>query len=241
MQTFSDERPTAPGEGDLAAFLEEVSLLTDLDTAALGGGVVTLMTLHNAKGLEFPVVFLAGCEENLFPLARALESPREYEEERRLFYVGLTRAKDRVYLSYAHERYRWGQNTIAGPSPFLAELPEDLVEWEEEPLSRWGGWHGRRTSFGFGGGSGSADAARATAWDNTIAVDDPAGDSVEPDEVSDLAPAYRPGERVAHREFGPGTIKAVSGTGRDLKVTVRFDRAGEKRLVARFARLEREW
>ena len=240
VQTFSEERGSAPGEGDLAAFLEEVSLLTDLDTAAVGGGVVTLMTLHNAKGLEFPVVFLAGCEENLFPLARALESPREYEEERRLFYVGLTRAKDRVYLSYAHERYRWGQSTIAGPSPFLAELPEDLVEWEEEPLSRWGGWHGRRTSFGLGGGSGSGETAGASAWD-TVAVDDPAGDSVEPDEVSDLAPAYRPGERVAHREFGPGTIKAVSGTGRDLKVTVRFDRAGEKRLVARFARLEREW
>ncbi|HYO46967.1 MAG TPA: UvrD-helicase domain-containing protein [Gemmatimonadota bacterium] len=240
VQTFSDERRTPLGEGDLAAFLEEVSLLTDLDTAALGGGVVTLMTLHNAKGLEFPVVFLAGCEENLFPLSRALESPREYEEERRLFYVGLTRAKDRVYLSYAHERYRWGQSTVAGPSPFLAELPEDLVEWEEEPLSRWGGWHGRRTSFGFGGGSGSGEGSGASAWD-TVAVDDPPGDSVEPDDASDLAPAYRPGERVAHREFGPGTIKAVSGTGRELKVTVRFDRAGEKRLVARFARLEREW
>ena len=241
VQTFSDERGSQPAEGDLAAFLEEVSLLTDLDTAAVGGGVVTLMTLHNAKGLEFPVVFLAGCEENLFPLSRALESPREYEEERRLFYVGLTRAKDRVWLSYAHERYRWGQSTVAGPSPFLAELPEDLVQWEEEPLSRWGGWHGRRTSFGFGGGAGASETARAAAWDNTLAVDDPAGDSVEPDEISDLAPAYRPGERVAHREFGPGTIKAVSGTGRDLKVTVRFDRAGEKRLVARFARLEREW
>ena len=241
VQTFSDERGSQPGDGDLAAFLEEVSLLTDLDTAAVGGGVVTLMTLHNAKGLEFPVVFLAGCEENLFPLSRALESPREYEEERRLFYVGLTRAKDRVWLSYAHERYRWGQSTVAGPSPFLAELPEDLVQWEEEPLSRWGGWHGRRTSFGFGGGGGDSESARAAAWDNTVAVDDPAGDSIEPDEVSDLMPAYRPGERVAHREFGPGTIKAVSGTGRDLKVTVRFDRAGEKRLVARFARLEREW
>jgi DNA helicase-2/ATP-dependent DNA helicase PcrA len=240
VQTFSEERRSPLGEGDLAAFLEEVSLLTDLDTAALGGGVVTLMTLHNAKGLEFPVVFLAGCEENLFPLSRALESPREYEEERRLFYVGLTRAKDRVYLSYAHERYRWGQSTIAGPSPFLAELPEDLVQWEEEPLSRWGGWHGRRTSFGFGGGSGAGEASGASTWD-TVAVDDPPGDSVEPDDASDLAPAYRPGERVAHREFGPGTIKAVSGAGRDLKVTVRFDRAGEKRLVARFARLEREW
>ena len=203
-----------------------------------GGGVVTLMTLHNAKGLEFPVVFLAGCEENLFPLARAIESPREYEEERRLFYVGLTRAKDRVWLSYAHERYRWGQSTVAGPSPFLAELPEDLVQWEEEPLSRWGGWHGRRTSFGFGGG-GDGEPARAATWDDTVAVDAPPGDSVDGEETSDLAPAYRPGERVAHREFGPGTIKAVSGAGRDLKVTVRFDRAGEKRLVARFAQPRR--
>ncbi|MBA3583552.1 MAG: UvrD-helicase domain-containing protein, partial [Gemmatimonadetes bacterium] len=101
VQAFSAERAVPEGEGDLAAFLEEVSLLTDIDQAAMGGGVVTLMTLHNAKGLEFPVVFLSGVEEGLFPLGRAIESPREYEEERRLFYVGLTRARDRVLLSYA--------------------------------------------------------------------------------------------------------------------------------------------
>ncbi|HUP20374.1 MAG TPA: UvrD-helicase domain-containing protein [Gemmatimonadota bacterium] len=243
VQSFSEERATPDGEGDLAAFLEEVSLLTDLDEAELGQGVVTLMTLHNAKGLEFPVVFVAGCEENLFPLARAIESPREYEEERRLFYVGLTRARDRVYLTYAHERYRWGQTTVAGPSPFLRELPEELVDWEEEPMSAWGGWSGRRTSFSFAGGGGSGSggsAGGASAWDS-VAVDDPPGDTVEPEDVSDLAPAYRPGERVVHKEFGPGTIKAVSGAGRDLKVTVRFDRAGDKKLVARFAKLEREW
>ncbi len=242
VQSFSEERATPEGEGDLAAFLEEVSLLTDLDVAEMGQGVVTLMTLHNAKGLEFPVVFVAGCEENLFPLSRAVESPREYEEERRLFYVGLTRARDRVYLTYAHERYRWGQTTVAGPSPFLRELPADLIQWDEEPMSAWGGWSGRRTSLSFAGGGtpGGGSAGGASAWDS-VAVDDPPGDTVEPEDASDLAPSYRIGERVVHKDFGPGTIKAVSGAGRDVKVTVRFDRAGDKKLVARFAKLEREW
>jgi DNA helicase-2/ATP-dependent DNA helicase PcrA len=243
VQAFSDER-AAPGEGDLDGFLEEVSLLTDIDQAANLGGAVTLMTLHNAKGLEFPVVFLSGCEEGLFPLARSIESPREYEEERRLFYVGLTRAQNRVYLSYAHERYRWGQTTIAGPSPFLLELPTDLVEWEEEPLSGWPSWS--RAGRGGAHRSGTArppwsgSSHGAAAWD-TIATDDPPGDSVEPEEVSDLAPSYRAGERVVHREFGAGTIRSVSGTGRDVKLVVRFDRWGDKKLVARFARLEKEW
>ncbi|MBW3660539.1 MAG: hypothetical protein KY397_02755, partial [Gemmatimonadetes bacterium] len=133
-----------------------------------------------------------------------------------------------------------------GPSPFLRELPEELVEWEEEPMSAWGGWSGRRTAFSSGGAGSSGDGSAwgggggASSWDS-VAVDDPPGDSVEPEDVSDLVPDYRPGERVVHKEFGPGTIKAVSGVGRDLKVTVRFDRAGEKKLVARFARLEKEW
>jgi DNA helicase-2/ATP-dependent DNA helicase PcrA len=232
VQTFSGEHEEQGG--DLGAFLEEVSLLTDIDQANLGGGVVTLMTLHNAKGLEFPVVFLTGCEEGLFPLARAIDSPREFEEERRLFYVGLTRAKDRVFLAYAYERYRWGQASAGGPSPFLLELPEQLIEWEEEPLSGWGGSYGRRAPAQETVGGGLA-----SAWD-TLAVDDAPVETTAQD-LSDLAPDYRHGERVQHSEFGTGTIVKVTGAGRDLKITVRFDRGGEKRLVARFARLEKEW
>jgi DNA helicase-2/ATP-dependent DNA helicase PcrA len=250
VQAFSDERATPPGQSDLEPFLAEVSLLTDIDQVDLRGGAVTLMTLHNAKGLEFPIVFLAGCEEGLFPLARSIESPREYEEERRLFYVGLTRARDRVFLSYAHERYRWGQSNVAGPSPFLMELPAELVEWEEEPMSGFPAWAGARSgpwrgavrtrSGGASGWSSGRSEGDPTSWD-TIATDDPPGDSVEPEEVSDLVPAYRLGERVVHRDFGAGTIRAVAGAGRDLKLTVRFDRHGEKKLVARFARLEKEF
>jgi DNA helicase-2/ATP-dependent DNA helicase PcrA len=119
------------------------------------------------------------------------------------------------------------------------------VDWEEEPLSSWGTWSGRgrardRAGASDGNGVSRGRAGGASAWD-TIAVDDPPGGTVEPEEISDLAPDYRPGERVHHREFGGGRIVSVSGGGRDLKVTVRFDRAGEKRLVARFARLEKEW
>jgi DNA helicase-2/ATP-dependent DNA helicase PcrA len=150
-----------------------------------------------------------------------------------------------VYLSYAHERYRWGQSNIAGPSPFLMELPPDLLQWEEEPLSGWPRWRReQRTPWSGAESEGKtwsgARSAGDSSWD-TVATDDPPGDSVEPEEISDLAPSYRKGERVVHREFGPGTIRAVSGTGRDLKLTVRFDRWGEKKLIARFARLEKEW
>jgi DNA helicase-2/ATP-dependent DNA helicase PcrA len=249
VQAFSAERATPLGEGDLEGFLEEVSLLTDIDQVSAVGGAVTLMTLHNAKGLEFPVVFLSGCEEALFPLARTIESPREYEEERRLFYVGLTRAKDRVFLSYAHERYRWGQSNVAGPSPFLLELPSELVEWEEEPMSGWPSWGVARSRAPWGGKSESGSApgwssgrsmGDPVTWD-TVATDAPPTGTADPDEISDLAPSYHPGERVVHREFGAGTIKMVNGTGRDLKLVVRFDRWGEKKLVARFARLEKEW
>ena len=134
----------APPEG-LARFLEEVALVSDQDTLEDRPDRVTLITLHAAKGLEFPVVFIVGLEEGLLPHRRALEDERELEEERRLAYVGMTRAKDRLYLLHAHHRSTWGVGAVAEASRFLAELPEELLEAQREdaPFRRGGGWERR--------------------------------------------------------------------------------------------------
>src|SRR5690606_5247071 len=123
------------GEGTLAEFLERVSLVADADEVPEGedhGGVVTLMTLHTAKGLEFPVVFLTGMEDGVFPHQRTMGSAKELEEERRLAYVGITRARQRLYVSRAEVRTAWGSPSYNPPSRFLQELPPELVEWRRE-------------------------------------------------------------------------------------------------------------
>jgi len=117
-------------DSSLTAFLEEVTLLTSVDTWDSSANAVTLMTLHSAKGLEFPVVFIVGLEEGLFPLSRAMESQQELEEERRLMYVGMTRAQEKLYLARAHWRRRWGGGMGTLPSRFLEEIPAELVEAE---------------------------------------------------------------------------------------------------------------
>ena len=130
-----EERMVSEGETPtLAGFLEEVSLVADADEIPEGedhGGVVTLMTLHTAKGLEFPTVFLTGMEEGVFPHSRTLGEKKELEEERRLAYVGLTRARKRLYLSRAEYRSAWGAPNYNPPSRFLEEIPEDLIEWNK--------------------------------------------------------------------------------------------------------------
>ncbi|HEY7529116.1 MAG TPA: UvrD-helicase domain-containing protein [Gemmatimonadota bacterium] len=230
------------GRGDLASFLEEIALLSEVDDAEFGPGAATLLTLHNAKGLEFPTVFIAGVEEGLLPLARAGEEPDDVEEERRLFYVGLTRARERVVLSCARRRARWGASEDAGgPSRFLADIPRELLAVRERR-----GWRspGGPSTFerashdtferrGNGGGRGGGEGAR----DGFIPDED-----VDYASVSDLAPRFTSGERVRHPRFGAGTIRRVTGLGSDLKVTVAFDDDddGERTLVARLARLERE-
>src|SRR5947209_5601050 len=129
---FEEARP----DGTLADFLEQVALVADADEVPdpdETGGVVTLMTLHSAKGLEFPVVFLTGMEDGVFPHMRSLGEPREMEEERRLAYVGITRARQRLYLSRATVRAAWGQTSYNPPSRFLEEVPGDLIDWQREP------------------------------------------------------------------------------------------------------------
>ena len=175
-----------------------------------------------AKGLEWPVVALAGLEEGLFPLARTAGEPGGLEEERRLCYVGLTRARERLYLSWARTRYRYGRLELSQPSRFLEAVPFHAV-------------HERTTTPAWHRTARTAPARRlVTEFLDT--------DDSEAERTQD-APRYVAGERVRHRKFGAGIVRTVSGAGRNLKVTVDFDDpdVGTKNLLAAYAGLERDW
>ncbi len=228
---WSEEATDDPESGTpLERFLAEAALLSAVDTAVGPEEGVTLMTLHTAKGLEWPVVVLTGLEHGLFPLARAEEQPDGLEEERRLCYVGLTRAKDKLYLTWARARRRGGELRPGIASRFLRALPPDIVE-EHRTTSLWApDWGGR--AVGRYGGRGALFPSSA-----------PSASSASEEEASQDAPRYVRGERVRHRRFGSGTIQGLTGTGRDLKVSVAFDDAevGVKQLLVAYAGLEREW
>ena len=223
-----DEAP-ADGEADprsLDAFLERVSLVADSDQipdqseGGEGQGVVTLMTLHTAKGLEFPVVFLTGLEDGIFPHLRSLGDTRELEEERRLAYVGITRAQRRLYVSRATVRSAWGAPSHNPASRFLDELPEPLVDWRrtEADQTRWR----PRTPFS---SPPASTAARAR----------PAGRVTG----EGALPALGAGDRVSHDTFGLGTVVALDGVGDRSVATVDFGSTGVKRLLLRYAPLEK--
>jgi DNA helicase-2/ATP-dependent DNA helicase PcrA len=229
--------PTEEENGTpLERFLAEAALLSSADTVVGNEEGVTLMTLHTAKGLEWPLVIMTGMEHGLFPLARAEEQQSGLEEERRLCYVGLTRAKDKLYLTWARARRRGGELRPGIASRFLRAIPPGIVE-ERRTTSLWApDW-----------GSGGRPDRRSTraAWG---VYESPADSSVgpsdsPPEEASQDTPRYVKGERVRHRRFGSGTIRGLVGTGRDLKVSVAFDdeEVGVKQLLVAYAGLEREW
>jgi DNA helicase-2/ATP-dependent DNA helicase PcrA len=235
------EEVTEEGEGTpLERFLAEAALLSSADTVVGSDAGVTLMTLHTAKGLEWPVVVLTGLEHGLFPLARAEEQPDGLEEERRLCYVGLTRAKDKLYLTWARARRRGGELRPGIPSRFLKALPPEILD-ERRTTSLWTpDWRtaGRASRRSTGQEFGSARAG--AAWSARPPASPP---NSPPEELSQDTPRYVKGERVRHRRFGSGTIQGLTGTGRDLKVSVAFDDAevGVKQLLVAYAGLEREW
>ncbi len=213
---FSERSP----EGGVAAFMEQVSLVADADQIpGEGEGVVTLMTLHAAKGLEYPVVFLTGLEDGVFPHLRTLGDERELQEERRLAYVGITRARERLYLSRAHLRSAWGQTSYNPPSRFLDEVPEALVDWRRSESS---------TAAPAPALSRAADRLVGTARGRS------AGPGLR------AIPDLEIGDRVTHDAFGLGRVTATRGAGDGAQAEVDFGGAtGAKWLLLRYAPIEK--
>ena len=204
-------------EISLAGFLEKVSLVADADEIPEGedhGGVVTMMTLHTAKGLEFPTVFLTGMEDGIFPHSRTLGERDEVEEERRLAYVGLTRARKHLYISRAQYRSTWGAPNYNPPSRFLDEIPEDVIEWRNESSTSVSASLIKRSRVA------TAPPPRAT------------GKKISAIEL-------HIGERVSHDTFGVGTVVSLAGEGDKAEATINFGQYGEKRLLLRYAPVEK--
>ena len=243
-------------ENSLSEFLEGITLSSDIDNLEEQEESVTLMTLHSAKGLEFPVVFLVGMEEGIFPGYQSISEPKELEEERRLCYVGITRAKENLFLTCSKQRTIFGSTSYNPTSRFLNEIPEELLEGYEEAF----GQNHKEELFkdsSYSWTYGSKDnssiktykinekqpvaAANSTLNSNNFMfrtaesflsnLNKKSNDNV------DLS-QYKAGIRVFHKKFGEGTINTVEPEGEDLKVDINFDKVGHKRLMARFAKLE---
>jgi DNA helicase-2/ATP-dependent DNA helicase PcrA len=213
----------------LERFLATAALTTSAEQAGGDPEGVTLMTVHTAKGLEWPVVAVAGLEDGLFPLSRALETPEGAEEERRLAYVAITRARDRLVLTWARARRRGGQLLPGLPSRFLDAIPPGVSEERRSSSAFLGGWRDRGRSER----PARDGVPRIAATVATYAVEAESQDS----------PRFVKGERVRHRRFGSGVIRGLAGRGRDLKVEVAFDdeEVGTKVLLVAYAGLERDW
>ncbi|MDX1547520.1 MAG: 3'-5' exonuclease, partial [Rhodothermales bacterium] len=240
---------SAAGEaGTLSTFLQDISLLTDADAGEDDPNRVTLMTLHASKGLEFAVVFVTGLEEGLFPLAQAAQDRKELEEERRLFYVGATRAQDRLYLSHARSRFRYGEQQASVRSRFLDEVDPEVVRTEAGSRHRTRpdrftlqpgdavdydavDPHYSRASLRGGAGTPQRGAKRTRR-----AAPEPSGRRIVYDEgAAELAP----GLRVEHPIFGEGKILTMEGRGDQAKAVIFFKEVGQKKLMLRYAKLQR--
>jgi DNA helicase II / ATP-dependent DNA helicase PcrA len=196
-------------EAELAAFLNDVALVADVDEVEGGANAVTLITLHNAKGLEYPVVFMVGMEEGVLPHIRSFDDPRQMEEERRLTYVGITRAEDLLYMTRAYRRYAMGNSSMNPASRFLADLPKEVVR-------PWGS---------------TTSASGSRTYADAVALAPPA------EEFAAKDPEFEPGTRVRHARFGAGVVTGATVNGGDVEYQVVFDEVGSKRLLASYARL----
>ncbi|MCI7626283.1 MAG: UvrD-helicase domain-containing protein [Firmicutes bacterium] len=223
LRRFEEENP----EGTLSDFLEEVSLITDIDNYDNNADSVVLMTVHSAKGLEFPVVFLPGMEENIFPGMASVYVPSEVEEERRLAYVAITRAKEELYIFHAESRMIFGMTNRNRVSRFVEEIPETLVEH-----TRSRDYSARPVSMpSFGGAKPFGEAPK------TKSVAEAGGFTPKPRVKPAPAGTYRVGDTVLHKTFGTGLIVSATPMANDTLLEVAFDKVGTKKLFANFARL----
>ena len=213
-QEYEEDERLEGEEVSIVGFLERVSLVADSDQIPDGedhGGVVTLMTLHTAKGLEFPTVFLTGMEENVFPHSRSLGEPSEIEEERRLAYVGLTRARKNLFLSRATTRFAFGSPTYNSPSRFLSEIPEEIIQWKAPEIRLKSKPNPKVAPTG----------KRNSHNDSSVNLN------------------LEIGDRVLHQTFGMGTVIALTGAEDKAEATINFGTYGDRRLLLRYAPVEK--
>ena len=225
-------------DGDLQGFLEEVALLSDIDAYNEQSDVCVLMTLHSAKGLEFPIVFMAGMEENLFPGNKVMYDLSEIEEERRLAYVGITRAKEKLYLTCASTRMLYGTTSRSPVSRFVTEIPDEY--FEEQPI-KTSVYAPSKSSYGTSSYTSYAQKQEARARARGASFKRPSYASATGKASSTNASvSYSIGDTVSHKAFGTGVVLNVTPMGNDSLIEIAFEKAGTKKLMANFAKLTKE-
>ena len=253
--TVAIEFEEESAENKLSDFLEGITLSSDIDDMEESDEAVTLMTLHSAKGLEFPVVFLVGMEEGIFPGYKSISEPKELEEERRLCYVGITRAKENLFLTCSKQRTIFGSTSCNQVSRFLREIPEELLDGYDENLgekqennvfgdSKYNWTYGSKDNGNIKSykiekqESAMASASNSNGFMFRTAENflNSLGKKSKESQV-DLS-QYKTGIKIFHKKFGEGIISNVEPEGDDLKVDIQFNKVGHKRLMAKFANLE---
>ena len=235
--------------GTLTGFLEEVALLSDIDNYNADSESVVMMTLHSAKGLEFPVVFIVGMEEGLFPGNQVMYDPTEIEEERRLCYVGITRAKQKLYITNARTRMLFGNTSLTRPSRFINEIPEELVDsnLNEPKQSFYGGYSSQNGFSGFSGASAggysgynkpaSANKPKSTATAGGFAKGGFSKSTAPKSTAASID--YKTGDTVEHKTFGRGLVIGAKSVGGDMVLEIAFDDYGTKKIMAKMAKMKK--
>jgi DNA helicase-2/ATP-dependent DNA helicase PcrA len=254
IKEWTESPDTEDGElvdKSLASYLQQITLLTDADEKDADADTVKLMTIHAAKGLEFSCVFAAGLEEMLFPNAMSINTREELEEERRLFYVVITRAKDRLWITYANTRYKFGQIVQNEPSRFISEIPESSLDRSfagggtKNTASKWGQSGGGDRMRGWGAkepGPTYREQTREKPGTPSYLSPRAAAPRVKehtptPDFVPSDTSGLEAGQKVEHQKFGFGEVLKIEGSAHNPIATVRFELNGEKKIMLNYARL----